>query len=92
MPAEIFSLYLPNLLLILSVFVVGAASPGPATLMIMNVAAREGRERLETWVTDCTGHMGNTSRFGGRLRCHGRNNRKWTRGYALLLAGLKESR
>jgi threonine efflux protein len=43
MPAEIFSLYLPNLLLILSVFVVGAASPGPATLMIMNVAAREGR-------------------------------------------------
>jgi threonine/homoserine/homoserine lactone efflux protein len=39
MPAEIFSLYLPNLLLILSVFVVGAASPGPATLMIMNVAA-----------------------------------------------------
>ena len=43
MPAEIFSLYLPNLLLILSVFIVGAASPGPATLMIMNVAAREGR-------------------------------------------------
>jgi threonine efflux protein len=43
MPAEIFSLYLPNLLLILSVFVVGAASPGLATLMIMNVAAREGR-------------------------------------------------
>ena len=49
-------------------------------------------ERLETWVTDCTGHMGNTSRFGGRLRCHGRNNQKWTRGYALLRAGLKASR
>ena len=49
-------------------------------------------ERLETWVTDCTGHMGNTSRFGGRLRCHGRNNQKWTRGYALLPAGLKASR
>lgn len=43
MPADPLSLYLPNLLLILSVFVVGVASPGPATLMIMNVAAREGR-------------------------------------------------
>nr|WP_255720566.1 LysE family translocator [Acuticoccus kalidii] len=35
---------LPSLLLILSVFVVGAASPGPATLMIVNVAAGEGRK------------------------------------------------
>ncbi|KCZ88757.1 LysE family translocator [Hyphomonas jannaschiana] len=43
MPADFLSLYLPNLLLILSVFIVGAASPGPATLMIMNVSAREGR-------------------------------------------------
>lgn len=43
MPHEMLSHYLPNLLLILSVFIVGAASPGPATLMIMNVAAREGR-------------------------------------------------
>ncbi|WP_321490533.1 LysE family transporter [uncultured Hyphomonas sp.] len=43
MPADLVSLYLPNLLLILSVFIVGAASPGPATLMIMNVSAREGR-------------------------------------------------
>ena len=43
MPHEAISLHLPNLLLILSVFVVGAASPGPATLMIVNVAAREGR-------------------------------------------------
>ena len=37
-------------------------------------------ERPETWVTDCTGHMGNSFRFGGRLRCHGRNNQKWRRG------------
>ena len=43
MLADLLSLYLPNLLLILSVFIVGAASPGPATLMIMNVSAREGR-------------------------------------------------
>ncbi|MCA8892448.1 LysE family translocator [Hyphomonas sp.] len=43
MPPEILSQYLPNLLLILSVFIVGAASPGPATLMILNVSAREGR-------------------------------------------------
>jgi len=43
MPADLLSLYLPNLLLILSIFIVGAASPGPATLMILNVSAREGR-------------------------------------------------
>ncbi len=43
MPHEIILHYLPDLLLILSVFVVGVASPGPATLMIVNVAAREGR-------------------------------------------------
>ena len=40
---DLASLYLPDLLLILTVFVIGAASPGPATLMIMNTAARQGR-------------------------------------------------
>jgi len=43
MPHDLISLYLPSLLLILTVFSVGVASPGPATLMIMNVAARQGR-------------------------------------------------
>ncbi|MEZ6011664.1 MAG: LysE family transporter [Hyphomonas sp.] len=40
---DLTRLYLPDLLLILSVFVIGVASPGPATLMIMNVSARQGR-------------------------------------------------
>lgn len=35
--------YLPNLLVILSIFAVGVASPGPATLMILGTAMARGR-------------------------------------------------
>jgi threonine efflux protein len=35
--------YLQNLFLILSVFIIGAASPGPATLMILNTGVTSGR-------------------------------------------------
>ena len=35
--------HLPNLLIILSIFTVGVASPGPATLMILTVGATRGR-------------------------------------------------
>ncbi|WP_414832788.1 LysE family translocator [Afifella sp. YEN Y35] len=35
--------HLPNLLVILSIFTVGVASPGPATLMIMGTAMGRGR-------------------------------------------------
>lgn len=35
--------YLPNLLVILSIFTVGVASPGPATLMILGTAMARGR-------------------------------------------------
>ena len=35
--------YLPNLLVILSIFTVGVASPGPATLMILGTAMASGR-------------------------------------------------
>lgn len=35
--------YLPNLLVILSIFTVGVASPGPATIMILGTAMARGR-------------------------------------------------
>ena len=35
--------YLPNLLIILTIFTVGVASPGPATLMILGTAMSRGR-------------------------------------------------
>lgn len=37
--------FLQDFLLIVSVFVVGAASPGPATIMIINVSAGQGRKQ-----------------------------------------------
>lgn len=44
MHTDTFVPFLPDLALILSVFLVGVASPGPATLMIVNVAAGQGRK------------------------------------------------
>ncbi|MCM5552921.1 LysE family translocator [Pleomorphomonas sp. NRK KF1] len=43
MTADTLWQYLPNLLVILSIFTVGVASPGPATLMIMGSAMAKGR-------------------------------------------------
>ncbi|WP_295813308.1 LysE family transporter [uncultured Nitratireductor sp.] len=43
MTADLLIQYLPSLLLILSIFTVGVASPGPATLMIMGTAMSRGR-------------------------------------------------
>jgi len=40
---ELLMLYFPNLLIILTVFTVGVASPGPATLMILGTAMSRGR-------------------------------------------------
>ena len=39
-----FASQLPNLLLILTIFTIGVASPGPATLMIMSTAMSRGRK------------------------------------------------
>lgn len=43
MTYDAFGQYIPNLLLILSIFTVGVASPGPATLMIAGTAMSQGR-------------------------------------------------
>lgn len=43
MTVEAIAPHMPSLLVILSVYVIGAASPGPSTLMIATVAARQGR-------------------------------------------------
>lgn len=43
MMADMLWQHLPNLLVILSIFTVGVASPGPATLMILGTAMAKGR-------------------------------------------------
>lgn len=43
MTADLWTQYLPGLALILSIFTIGVASPGPATLMIMGTAMSRGR-------------------------------------------------
>lgn len=43
MTYDLLALYLPSLLVILTIFVVGVASPGPATLMILGTAMSRGR-------------------------------------------------
>jgi len=43
MTNNIFWQYLPDLLVILSIFAIGAASPGPATLTILGTAMARGR-------------------------------------------------
>jgi len=40
---DLLILYLPSLLVILTIFTVGVASPGPATLMILGTAMSRGR-------------------------------------------------
>ena len=40
---DLLILYLPSLLVILTIFTVGVASPGPATLMILGTAISRGR-------------------------------------------------
>jgi len=42
---ESLQVFLQDFLLIVSVFTIGAASPGPATIMIMNVSVGEGRKQ-----------------------------------------------
>ena len=39
--------------------------------------------RPETWVTICSGHIGNTFRFCGRCRCRGKRCPLWRNVYAL---------
>ena len=43
MTSELLATYYPSLLIILTVFIVGVASPGPATLMILGTAMSNGR-------------------------------------------------
>ncbi|MEQ9246713.1 MAG: LysE family translocator, partial [Nitratireductor sp.] len=43
MAADLWTQYLPGLALVLSIFTIGVASPGPATLMIMGTAMSRGR-------------------------------------------------
>ena len=43
MTYDLLILYFPSLLVILTIFVVGVASPGPATLMILGTAMSRGR-------------------------------------------------
>lgn len=43
MTYEVLIQFLPNLLIILTIFTIGVASPGPATLMILGTAMSRGR-------------------------------------------------
>lgn len=43
MTYELIAEYLPNLIVIVTIFTVGVASPGPATLMILGTAMSRGR-------------------------------------------------
>ena len=43
MNSELFLTYVPSLFVILTIFTVGVASPGPATLMILDTAMSRGR-------------------------------------------------
>jgi len=40
---DLFVQFLPNLLIVLTIFTIGVASPGPATLMILGTAMSQGR-------------------------------------------------
>ncbi|WP_298806602.1 LysE family transporter [uncultured Lentibacter sp.] len=43
MTYDLLTQFLPNLLIILTIFSIGVASPGPATLMILGTAMSQGR-------------------------------------------------
>ena len=48
MTYDLLIIYLPSLLVILTIFTVGVASPGPATLMILGTAMSRGRSSAVT--------------------------------------------